>query len=307
MTRAARLSACAAALAGAMSNLAIAAQTPQFKSRTAAVRVDALVTDGRRPIAGLTAANFEVRDNGVLQTITDVHRETLPLNIICALDVSGSLDGRPLANLKRAYLAVIAALAGDDRAALLTFANRVDLHSALTKDRVRLASLIEQVRAGGTTSLFDAVFTAIALREADDGRTLLLFFSDGLDTSSWLPARKLVDAARRSDVVIYPITIRPAPRMPRSQGRIMLRPPEEPLPSQVILDTLGDVSGGRVVYASDDAALEGTFLSVLEEFRHRYVLSFTPTGVSDQGWHTLEVKLKRGSGQVRARRGYFAR
>jgi Ca-activated chloride channel family protein len=288
-------------------SLAATAQTPRFRSRTAAVRVDALVTDGRHPVAGLTAANLELRDNGVLQTITDVHHETLPLNVICALDVSGSLDGRPLANLKRAYLAVVAALSGDDRAALLTFASRVELRSALTKDRALLASLIDPVRAGGTTALFDAVFSALALREADEGRTLLVFFSDGLDTSSWLPVRKVVDTARRSDVVVYPIAIRPASRVTRSQGQIMLRRPEDRLPSEAILDTLSDVSGGRVVYATDDAALESTFLSVLDEFRQRYVLTFTPTRVSEDGWHNLDVKVKGRSGDVRARRGYFAR
>ena len=89
------------------------AQAPRFKTRVAAVRVDALVTNGRRPVAGLTAANFELRDNGVVQTITDVHHETLPLNIICVLDLSGSVAGQPLEHLKQGVRGVIAALAGD--------------------------------------------------------------------------------------------------------------------------------------------------------------------------------------------------
>jgi hypothetical protein len=54
----------------------------------------------------------------------------------------------------------------------------------------------------------------------------------------------------------------------------------------VVLDTLGDVSGGRVVYATDDAGLESTFLSVLDEFRQRYVLTFTPTRVSGRAGMT---------------------
>ena len=77
-------------------------------------------------------------------------------------------------------------------------------------------------------------------------------------------------------------------------------------PSERLLDTLADDTGGRVVYASDESALESTFLSVLQEFRQRYVLSYTPEGVSTTGWHTIEVKLKGRSGDVRARRGYFA-
>jgi len=62
------------------------AQTPRFRTGVAAVRVDALVTDGKRPVAGLTTANFELKDNGVTQRITEVQYESLPLNVICALD-----------------------------------------------------------------------------------------------------------------------------------------------------------------------------------------------------------------------------
>jgi hypothetical protein len=131
--------------AAAMSAVAAPAQAPQFKSGAAAVRVDALVTDGRRPIHGLTAASFELRDNGVRQTITDVHHETLTLNVICALDVS-SVAGEPLEDLKRGHLVLIDALAIEDRAALLTFSNRVDLHTALTGDKARLRGLAGEVR-----------------------------------------------------------------------------------------------------------------------------------------------------------------
>jgi len=286
-----------------LAGLDLAAQSSRFKSQVAGVRVDALVTDGRRPVTGLTAANFELRDNGVVQTITDVHHETLPLNVVCAFDVSGSVAGVPLGHLKDGLRGVISALGRDDRAALLTFAERIALHSALTGDRARLRALADGVTAGGTTSLFDAVFAALALRETDAGRTLLLLFSDGRDTSSWLTARKLVESARRTDVVIYPVTVRSIPLVPFN-GRVRSQRQE---PSERLLDALADETGGRVVFASDEAALSKTFLEVLSEFRQRYVISYTPTGVSDTGWHTTEVKLRGKSGDVRARRGYFAK
>lgn len=284
-----------------------AAQSPRFKTRVAAVRVDALVTNGRRPMTGLTATNFELRDNGVVQTITDVHHETLPLNIICVLDLSGSVAGEPLAHLKRGVLGLVSALAGEDRAALLTFAHRIELHTALTADRARLRALVDGVETGGSTALFDAVFAALALRETDEGRTLLLLFSDGRDTSSWLTARKLIDSARRTDVVIYPVTVRSSLSFGTldAKGRMIHRP--SPEPSERLLEALADDTGGRVVYASSEAALEPTFLEVLQEFKQRYVLSYEPTGVSDDGWHTVEVKLRGKPGEVRARRGYFAR
>lgn len=288
--------------------VAATAQHAQFKSGTAAVRVDALVTDGRRPVRGLTAASFELRDNGVRQTITDVHHETMPLNVICALDVSSSVAGEPLEDLKRGYSALIDALSKEDRAALLTFANRIALHSALTGDRARLQALVGQLATGGTTSLFDALFSALALRETDEGRTLLILLSDGRDTSSWLTARKLVDAARRTDVVVYPVTpTRLLSFKSPSRAAIPHEIPRRQESSERFLEALADETGGRVVDATDEAALSTTFLRVLDEFRQRYVLSYTATGVAERGWHTIEVKLRGQSGEVRARRGYFAK
>jgi len=280
-------------------------QTPRFRTGVAAVRVDALVTDGKRPVAGLTAASFELKDNGVTQRITEVQYENLPLNVICALDVSSSVSGAPLARLKTALAALIDALADRDRAALLTFSGAVHLHSSLTNDRSRLRALTAEMRAGGTTSFYDAAFAGLAMREADNGRTMLLLFSDGDDTSSWLSARKLVAAARQADVVVYPVTIPIGPKYGRGNDSFNDHVKVVD-PSQRLLEVLAEDTGGRVFFARDDDSLTQTFLSVLAEFRQRYVLTYEPTGVDAGGWHDVEVKLKGKSGQVTARRGYFA-
>ena len=276
----------------------------QFRSSVAVVRVDVLVTDGRRPVRGLTAQQFEIRDNGVRQDITDVQYETLPLNVVCVLDLSGSVAGPPLEHLKQAYLSVIDALAGDDRGALVTFASKATLHAPLTADRARLRTLADRLSSEGATSLYDAVFAALALREADQGRTLLLLLSDGRDTASWLTARKVVDAARRTDVVVYPVTVT-APPVLRGPGRVPFVPPDEVAANQ-FLGALADETGGRVVSADHDARLPATLLAILKEFRERYVVSYAPTGVTAGGWHAIDVRVKGRSLTVKARRGYAA-
>jgi len=299
-------------LIGIAATSSLLAQT-RFTSGTAAVRVDVLVTHRNQPVTGLTAADFELRDNGVLQRITDVSQETLPLNVICVIDLSGSMSGGPLAQLKDATLAVVDALDQLDRAALVTFTQRLRLHAPLTGDRERLRALIARVEAGGATSVIDAAFAGLALREADDGRTLMLLFSDGRDTASWLTARAVLDAARRTDVVIYPVTLAvyiPAPTVNRSGFSTA-----DPRQAQAVaiaevgerlLKAFADETGGRLVYANNEATLRSTFIHVLSEFRQRYVLSYTPDGVSGESWHTVDVRLKGKSGQVKARRGYFA-
>jgi VWFA-related protein len=291
-----------AALVAANSLIVPARQ--QFKSAAAAVRVDALVTDGRRPVARLTAADFELRDNGVLQTIGDVQYETLPVNVFCALDVSGSLNGEPLRQLTRAYVSVIDSLVSGDRAALISFANRMTLHSPLSSDWPQLKSLAANVRSGGATSLFDSFYGTLTVAEVGHGRTLVLLFSDGRDSSSWLTARQVLEAVRQSEVVIYPIAVKKAWVPPPRVGRARVINIDY---AKEFLDALADESGGRVAYASDETALASTFLEVLSEFRQRYVLTYTPTGVSAAGWHTIEVKTRRRDLKVSARRGYAPR
>ncbi len=64
-----------------------------FRATTLGVRVDVLVTDGKKPVAGLTGRDFEVRDNGVLQAVEVVDAAEVPLNVVLALDTSGSTAG----------------------------------------------------------------------------------------------------------------------------------------------------------------------------------------------------------------------
>ena len=158
----------------AVAGASLLGQSPRFRAGVAVVRVDALVTGGGgRPITGLTAANFELRDNGVPQRIIDISQESLPLNLFTLLDLSGSVEGPPLEQLKEGVTALIDALGEKDRAALLTFASRIELQSPLTADRDRLRELVRGMKARGSTSVFDAVFAGLAMRESDDGRALL--------------------------------------------------------------------------------------------------------------------------------------
>jgi VWFA-related protein len=312
--RAVKTAACVLAVAAV---LPLAGQTPRFTSRVDAVRVDALVTDGNRPVRGLTARDFELRDNGVAQSVTDVSHETLPLNIIAVLDVSASVRGGPLVRLKEAMLELVAALGPEDRAAVVTFSHRMASYMRLTNDRQKLRDEIAAAKAEGNTALLDAVFAGLVLREEDQGRTLLLLFSDGRDTASWLTATEVLESARRADVVIYPVSVRPQVLGPIVALSGIKGPPYQydlRLPRNVInneeetrlLDAFADETGGRVFYAESDRTLQKTLASVLAEFRQRYVLAYTPSGVARDGWHTLDVKMRGRTGQVKHRRGYFA-
>lgn len=282
-----------------------------FRSGAEAVRVDVLVTDGNRPVAGLTAADFELRDSGVPQRIDSLALEDVPLSIMLALDTSESVAGAPLLHLKTAAAAVIDLLGREDRAALLTFSHEVKLRSPWTEPAGLLAP-IALTEASGATSLHDAAYAALTLKDERSGRSLVLVFSDGDDTSSWLPGAAVIDLARRSDSVVYAVGLRsgtgliPGYLVDVSSG---LQAPPPRVTATALADrflaALAVETGGRHVDAENSRELRDTFVRIVSEFRSRYLLMYTPRGVDSGGWHPIEVKLKGKRGKITARRGYL--
>src|SRR5262245_25081662 len=267
--------------------LTAGAQQPTFSSRVEAVRVDVLVTDRGQVVTGLRPADFEVKDEGVPQEVDLVRLEQLPLNVVLGLDVSESVSGERLEHLQSAGTSLIRGLQKDDRAALLTFSHAVRLRQELTSDIALLQETLADVVPSGQTSLVDGTYGAIALAGSDVGRSLLIFFSDGVDTASFLSPDVVLQSARRLDVVVYGVAMR---------SRISPR----------FLKELSDLTGGSVFEIESTKDLSQTFLRILAEFRQRYLLSFQPRGVSTTGWHRLEVRIKGHRGTVNARAGYQA-
>jgi VWFA-related protein len=293
---------------------AAALHAQRFRSGVDAVRVDVLVTRNGRPVANLAPGDFELLDTGVPQRIDTVTIEDLPLNVLLLFDASVSLAGTPLARLKEAAGAAVESLRAGDSAALLTFSHAVQLRTSWTTDRGALHQAIGGIEAGGLTSLNDAISVAVGLRDGIAGRALVLLFSDGLDSASWLSPADALDQVKRSDVVFYTVS-RAAPGIggdivpdrlsgaPRDRLRRWFA--EEPhLFRQELIPALADISGGRALSASDDR-LARVFVSIVGEFKRRYLITYSPENVPPGGWHPIEVRLRGKPGEVTARRGYL--
>jgi len=267
--------------------VAPSAQQPTFSAKRESVRVDVLVTDRGKVVTGLGARDFEVRDNGVPQAIDLVSFQQIPLNVFLALDTSASVSGERLTDLQTAGHALLDRLAQDDRSALLTFSHMVRLREGLTGATARVRQALTGVQPLGDTALVDGAYTAIMLDPLDGGRNLLLVFSDGLDTASWLTPERVLDSAKRSDFVVYGVS---------SRG------PEE----SKFLEDLTELTGGTTLKIETTRDLSATFLKILDEFRQRYLISYSPTGVPAGGWHHLDVRVKGRRVTVKSRAGYQA-
>jgi VWFA-related protein len=275
------------ALAALTAGDAVTAQVATFAARLEAVRVDVLVTDGGRIVRGLRAGDFDVIDNGVAQQVDLVIFEELPLDVILALDMSDSMKGERLDHLRGAGRAVLDGLRPGDQAALLAFSHMMVLPQSVTGDLARVRAALDVVHAGGQTALVDGSYAALMLGGTGAGRDLLLVFTDGADTASFLTPARVLESARRSNATVYAVSL-------RDSGRISF------------LRELTTQTGGKVVEIESTTDLKQTFVTMLDEFRQRYLVSYTPRGVSRDGWHKLQVRVKGRRATVTARAGYMA-
>jgi VWFA-related protein len=266
--------------------MGVAAQQAVFSSKVEAVRVDVLVTEDGKPVKGLGPGDFEVLDNGVAQQVDLGSFEEIPLNVILVLDMSASLQGERLAHLQNAGRTLLGGLRIEDAAALVTFSHVVVQGTGLTTDRGLVRAALDRTEGSGDTALVDGSYAGMMMGESDVGRSLVIVFSDGVDTASWLSASSVLESAKRSDAVVYGVEIG---RNRTSFAR-----------------DLSSATGGRLIEIESTRDLSATFSGILDEFRTRYLVSYSPQGVTTGGWHQLDVRIKGRNATVKARPGYLS-
>ncbi len=280
------------ATAVACATVSLIAQQPLFRAAVSVVRVDVLATDNGRPIPGLTASDFSVLDNGVEQRLDSVVGDSEPIDVLFTFDRSASTRGDTLLRLRESAAALLDALDPDDRAGLLTFNHMFTVPVPIGPvERVRAA--LPGIEPEGSTAILDASAVALALSAGSNRRTLILLFTDGVDTLSWLPEQTVVEAARGSEAVLYAVAL------PERRGFAQALAGED-----AQLRRLAEATGGRLLRANDPSQLRARFTEILREMRARYVLTYTPSAPDATGWHALSVRLTQHRGRVASRAGY---
>jgi len=290
---------------------ALLASPQTYRGRADAVTVDVLALDGNRPIGGLSVADFALSDNGVPQRIEGLAVQEVPFSMTLVLDTSSSVQGASLHDLQEAAHAAVAALRPDDQGALITFSHLMGGRPAWTSDHPPLDAAIVRAEADGMTSLYDVAFAALVHGDPELGRRrLIVLFTDGNDTSSWLPSRAALDAASRNDAVVYAVTTatpevrRLETRMLMMRSGIRLAENGAVVESTPFLKDLVERTGGTLMVETSSNHLRQVFEHIVAEFRSRYVLNYIPSNVASTGWHTIDVQLVGRKGTVKARRGY---
>ena len=186
-----------------------------FRGGVELVSLNVTVTDGTKYVTDLNQEDFEVFEDGALQTITLFNREQQPIALAVLLDTSASMDER-LPTAQEAAIGFARRLKPNDAMEVIDFNSQLHILQTFTADQGALEKAIRSTTANGSTALYNAVY--ISLKElkkvraasADEiRRQAIVVLSDGDDTSSLVEYDEVLDLAKRSETAIYAIGLRP--------------------------------------------------------------------------------------------------
>jgi Ca-activated chloride channel family protein len=256
------------------------------------VQVTATVTDGSgRFVRGLTRQDFRLFEDGTPQALTTFFSENVPLELIVAVDVSGSMtDAMP--KVKESVKRFLTAVRPTDRVTVLGFNDNVFTLARPTADLAARLKAVDRLAPWGGTALYDVVVQAFDLLGRQTGRRALVVFTDGEDLDSRVPIEVAERRLEVSDAVLYPIGQGRAPRLASLK---------------TILERLARKSGGRAFFGESVDQLDAVFAEILEELSNQYLLGYVPKDLTRDGrWRALRVEVPGKDVRVRARQGYRA-
>jgi len=309
------------------------AQPPTFVAGTRTVALYATVTNAQgRLVPDLTRDDFAVDDNGKRQVLTVFANEVQPITVVMLLDRSGSM--RPNFDLEeQAGEAFVAAMGAADKARIGSFSNRIEVDPEdFTSDHEKLRHIIRhELQDEGPTPLWNAVNVGITDLLHQQGRRVVLVFTDGVDrpmnfSNHNKSLKDVMKRAEEKNVMVYAIGLSGQNGMPSARGdrygrgamgpgaigglggrglggpsgrQAELEGPDEGLPK------IAAATGGGYFELKSAVDLVRTFSRVADELHHQYALGFTPEKLDDK-MHDLTVRLSRPDLTARARKRYLA-
>jgi Ca-activated chloride channel family protein len=258
-----------------------------------AVQVTVSVTDeAGEYVGGLKRQQFRVSEDGSPQTVDYFGAgETVPLELIAAVDVSGSMADS-MGELKRSVKAFLGALRPQDKVTLIAFNDNIFTLARASMDPGARVKAVDRLAPWGGTSLYDVTVRASDMLGRQRGRRALVIFTDGEDTASRTTLPFVERRLERSDAVIYTIG--------QGRGTHVER-------LKQILARLARKSGGRAFFHDNIEQLSGAFNDILTELGNQYLLTYTPpVAHRDGAWHKIKVTVTDNRYSVRAREGYRA-
>ncbi len=281
-------------------------QSSEQRDQTITVDVDLVdvhftVSDKKGKLfTGLKKEDFRVFEDGQPQPITNFSAETdLPLTIGLLVDTSGSIRDKLRFEQEAAIEFFYSTIRRrKDQGMLIAFDSGVDLLQDFTDNPETLAEAVRKIRAGGGTSLYDAISLAVTEKVAGQpGRKVLIVISDGDDNASRVSLTETMEVAQKNNVAIYAISTNATANFgTREQQR-----------GDKTLKTFADETGGRAFFPFKLEDLAVSFADISEELRSQYTLAYNPTNTARDGtYREIRVEALNRDFKVQARNGYYS-
>jgi len=256
-----------------------------------AVQVTVTVTDDAGHfVAGLPRSAFHISEDGARQTITNFSSEDVPLELIAAVDISGSM-APAIPKLKKAVKDFLSALPAKNQVTLLGFNDTVFPLARKSTDPAERVKAVDRLAAWGATSLYDVIIQGVDTLGKQIGRKALVVFSDGEDQGSHVTINDVERRLQSSDVTLYMIG--------QGRGTSVER-------LKRVMERLAAPTGGRALTTDSIDELHVAFDELLDELSHQYLLGYQSTNTKrDESWREIKVEVD-GQHSVRARQGYRA-
>jgi VWFA-related protein len=278
---------------------------PVFEVGIEVINLNVSVTDPRnRYVTDLVAKDFAVYEDGVRQELTLFTHENLPISMALLLDVSASMDEK-LQAAQDAAIRFIQTLRPQDAAQITQFNERIVVLQDYSNDLALLETAVRRTTASGPTALHNALYVTLKDLEKQKKagelrRRAVILLSDGEDTASLVNDERVIDLAKKTEIGVYAISLRPS--RPGDRQRLEF--------SQAVhlLTTLSRDTGGQVFFPNSLSELDTVYDRIAEELRTQYNLGYVSANKRRDGkWRRVVVRVpERTDVSVRHKLGYYA-
>ena len=277
-------------------------QTPAFRAGVDVVSLNVTVTDrDQRFVTDLEQGDFVVFEDGVQQEVAFFTRTQLPIALALLIDTSASMDER-MSTAQEAAIGFSQRLRPEDLAEIIDFDSRADVLQDFTNDVDKLEDAIRRTSAGGSTSLYNALYVSLKdltkapLREADVRREAIIVLSDGEDTSSLVSFEEVLELAKRSETAIYSIGLKADDGRSRTGFR----------EADFVLRQLAQETGGQAFFPDRVGKLDNIYQQISEELSSQYSIGYISANPLRNGqWRRIVVRADRKDVRARTKQGYY--
>jgi len=279
----------------------IAAQTPTFRTGIDLATFGVTVVDRKGEyLTDLNAEDFEIVEDGQKQTLKYFARGTdlesgPEMHVGLLFDTSGSMT-EDIKLSRSAAVKFLNTLSEAKDMTLVDFDTEVRVAKYGQRDFPRMVERIRGRTPDGNTALYDAMGVYLDGASEDDGRKILVVYTDGGDTQSTISFGDVMTLLRASDATVYPVGF-----LEHSRGHIEER---------AHLMQIAEATGGQAFFPTTMKDIEAAYDKVVAQIRAQYSLAYTSTNTKQDGaWRKVEIKVSRPDlkgTKILARRGYFA-